>query len=113
MAARLLIEPGYEALLRANRLTEFDDFMRCPAAGPAASVHWNRETVPVELCAPRGTRRFFLKRLFRPQPEHLIGDLLRGRRPIAQPVAEWHNIQRLEAASIPCMRRVAAGARSV
>src|SRR5262245_1504203 len=112
MKTKLLIAPGCEELLRANGLTDFDAFMRRPGCGPAPSIHWNRETVPLDLNVAGQSRRFFLKRLFRMQPEHVAGALLRGRRPAPQPVNEWHNISRLEAAGIRCARRIAMGERS-
>jgi len=111
MAVELVIHPEFAPLLQANGLREYDDFMRRPAVGPPVSPHWNRETVLLELAGAAGPRRFFLKRLFRPQPEHLLADLFHLRRPVSQPMKEWFHLRRLESADVSCMAVAAVGER--
>lgn len=112
MSTTLLIEPGQAAFLQDAGLRTFDDFWALRPSGPAASAHWNRRTEPVDVTVRGVARRFFLKRLIRPQPEHVLGDWFRLRPHRAQPLREWHNLQRLEKAGVGVMRRAAAGART-
>ncbi|MCK6483181.1 MAG: hypothetical protein HUU22_07015 [Phycisphaerae bacterium] len=112
MPDTFIILPPYVDLLRRHGLSDFDAVMRRKADAPPASAHWNRETVELRLDDGGRGRRFFLKRLFRAQPEHVVAALVRGRRPVPQPPAEWHNIERLEAAGVRCAARVALGVRS-
>lgn len=110
MGLHLVIHPAFRDLLAANGLREYGDFMRAPADGAALSPHWNRETVRLMLTDDAGQRRvFYLKRMFRPQPEHVIADLLALRWPRAQPWREFKNIQSLSAARISGMTVAAVG----
>lgn len=112
MPDTFIILPPYDELLRRHGLSDFDAVMRRPADAAPASAHWNRETIELRLDDDGRARRFFLKRLFRMQPEHVVAALAGGRRPKPQPLAEWHNIERLEAAGVRCAARVALGVRS-
>jgi tRNA A-37 threonylcarbamoyl transferase component Bud32 len=103
------IEPEFEALLRNNGLVRFADFMNAAGDGPPVSHHWNRETITLDLRDGDAPRRFFLKRLTRPQPEHVAAALFMFRRPLTQPEKEWRHIERLESLGVSCMRRAAMG----
>ncbi len=109
MAARVIIEPSYHALLQANGMLDFDAVMQRRADGPRASTHRFRETSPVRL----GEQLFFLKRTFRVPGKHIWRDLARRLVPRCQPWREWEAIGLLAGASLPVMKRAAVGERRV
>lgn len=109
MAARVIIEPSYHALLQANGMLDFDAVMQRRADGPRASTHRFRETSPVRL----GDTLFFLKRTFRVPAKHIWRDLARRQVPRCQPWREWEAIGMLASAGLPVMKRAAVGERRV
>lgn len=112
MTTRLEIEPAYRDALAAAGYREFDDFMNA-STEPAVSRHRHRETAPLELAVNGKLRQFFLKRVFRVPPSHVIYPMLRMRRPVSQPMHEWAVCDALHAAGLPAMQRAAAGERRV
>ncbi|MBK8269203.1 MAG: hypothetical protein IPK83_13205 [Planctomycetes bacterium] len=110
MGTHIEIEPGYEAALAAAGLRTFDDFLNAKAGSPT-SKHRHRETVPIEFAVDCVVRKFFLKRVFRVPPAHVLGPLLKLRLPLSQPAHEWNICGAMKAAGLPAMQRVAFGER--
>ncbi len=113
MTTLLEIEPEYREALEAAMLADFDAMLRAPAAGPPASKHAHRETVPLEIVVDDASRRFYLKRVFKVPPRHAIWPLFRFRRGISQPRHEWRILGELAECGIPAAKRVAYGERRV
>lgn len=107
------IEEDYLEALAAAGLADFDALLRAPAAGPPASKHAHRETVPLEIKIGGAPRRFFLKRVFKVPARHAIWPLFRFRRGISQPRHEWQILGELAERAIPAAKRVAYGERRV
>lgn len=112
MGTHLEIEPGYERILAEAGLRTFDDFLNAKA-GPPVSKHRHRETVPLDLTVEGKTKRFFLKRVFRVPPSHVIWPLIGMRKPRSQPAHEWRICDAMKKAGLPAMERVAVGERRV
>lgn len=110
MGTRIEIEPGYESALAAAGLRTFDDFLNAKAGAPT-SKHRHRETVPIEFAVDGVNRKFFLKRVFRVPPSHVVVPLLKLRLPLSQPAHEWSICGAMKAADLSAMQRVAIGER--
>lgn len=110
-AAGLTIEPGYQAILRANGLGSLDALFGLPnnaALNKPGLEPW-RERLRITLRDGASDRTFYLKR-FRDPPPSVRRDVGRagcGARSVAG--VEWNWMQRLTAEGICCTEPVAFG----
>lgn len=111
MADEMIILPEARAVFDALGLTSFDDVMTF-RADKLVSKHAHRDTAQIDVELPDGPARLFLKRDFRVPSKHLREDLLRVRRPTAQPIREWQALELCEQRGIPAMGRLACGQRT-
>lgn len=103
-------DPAIAAALAQRGLARFDDFMRVAGDGPAASVHVDRDCVPLSLPGDPAVR-CYLKRAWRRKRPRPWTRLSPRRTTSAQLWDEWRTLATLRRAGVSAMRGLAAGAR--
>lgn len=112
MSDRLHVQPDARDLFGQLGLSGFDSVMAF-RSGMTVSQHKHRSTALVLLGEGAGTRRLYLKRVYRALPKHIFEDLAAGRMPCSQPLKEWRAIELCRRRGIAVMRGLAWGERSV